>query len=109
MVIHLDPDIEKYTNWAPWGDLTLYDPTDHNLDLGEFVFGEDMFHLTRKDKVFIIDVGFYPEDDIEGGQYTGYVVRDQDWDNPVDKFSTRDTQNMHWWVLLMMGKYNEES
>ena len=107
--INLDTDIGEHENWIPFGDLTLYDPNDHNPDLGEFVFTEDMFHLTRKDDLFIIDIGWYPDGDRKNGQYTGYVVRNQDWQNPVEQFSSRDQKNVHWWVLLMMGKYDEQS
>ena len=105
MVIRLHNAIEKHSNWVPRGDLTLYDPNYHYPGL-DILFVEDMFHLTRKDELFIIDVGWYPDGNVEEGLYRGVVVRNENWSDPIEEFSSRDTLNMQWWVVLMLGKYD---
>ena len=66
-----------------------------------------MFHLNRIDGCIMIDVGWYPDHDLENGLYRGLVVRGDVWDNPLEVFTSRNTENMHWWVNLMMDRYDD--
>lgn len=52
-------------------------------------FREDLLQLVHQPSGYVVDLGWYPSGDMEGGQFTVSVVRG-DWDAPLHEFRSRD-------------------
>lgn len=74
--------------WERYGWL----PDERNDDLGEDI-------VQFKKDPFTIDVGWYPEEDLEKGEYRCVIVIDDYWDRPYETLLTRDLQVVKEWVV----------
>ena len=52
-------------------------------------FSEDMFNMVNSEKKLIIDVGWYPQFDVNG-HFGLIVIKDNVWLKPIDTLVTRD-------------------
>jgi hypothetical protein len=53
-------------------------------------FTEDLLALTHEERNRILDVGWYPDEDVENGTYTIFVHEGGFWGPELHTFSTRD-------------------
>ena len=83
--------IHKYDDF----DLKIGVPLEEQIDL----LKEDLLQVTY-DNNYLIDVGWYPEFDLEG-MFDVSVIKDNNWSNPVMKKKFRD--------LNLLFKYLEEA
>ncbi len=67
-------------------------------------FDEDIVYLTYKDK-YSIDLGWYPSFNPKG-EYSLLVIKDNDWDYPLEKFHSRRIDEIKEKLELYLEKYN---
>jgi hypothetical protein len=61
-------------------------------DLGEYLV-EDLLQLTYSKSNIIIDLGWYPDGD-EKGSYQLVLVKDYNWEKPLEHFDSRSTKEI---------------
>ena len=72
--------------------------------IGDQVDGltEDMFSFERGR--LVMDVGWMPGTDPRG-EYICRVVKDDDWEHPLEMYCTRDPLNVIWFVTFAAQRY----
>ena len=55
-----------------------------------YELNEDLLQLKYTRANIIIDLGWYPSHSCDKGNYVLYLIKNYDWDNPLDKVMTRD-------------------
>ena len=64
---------------------------DSNFRCNSICPREDMIQYTNKESGYIVDMGFYGNDDSNNGMWKVVVIdANQDWDNPVKSYSFQD-------------------
>lgn len=63
---------------------------------------EDMFSFERGR--LIMDVGWMPDENPRG-EYVCRVVKDEDWERPLEMYCTRDPLNVIWFVTFAAQRY----
>ncbi|MCR8979551.1 hypothetical protein [Brevibacillus laterosporus] len=56
-------------------------------------FTEDLLQISHSRYPILVDVGWYPEGNSHG-EYGLEVIKDHDWSNPLESFSTNDKDEM---------------
>jgi len=59
-------------------------------DFGGY-FVEDLLQLTNSKFNLIIDLGWYPDSDENGG-YKLFLIKNYNWEKPLEYFESRDTK-----------------
>lgn len=71
-----------------------------------FHFTEDILQLRHKERNIIIDLGWYP--DIEPtGNYRVVAVKDEDWENPIDRFESRSKEEITAKIEQLIKKFSQ--
>ncbi|MGB0868823.1 MAG: hypothetical protein ACPGSD_04425 [Flavobacteriales bacterium] len=72
-----------------------------------FVLLEDIaqFSCKTSDGNLTMDLGWYPEENKDGA-YTLLLIKDFDWDKPVEKFQTRNGNEIAKTIQVWFEKYN---
>jgi hypothetical protein len=63
---------------------------------------EDMFSFKRGR--LVMDVGWMP-DESPKGEYVCRVVKDDDWERPLEMYCTREPLNVVWFVTFAAQRY----
>lgn len=93
--------LEKMGSWRLTGVPALPLPDHHSRKDLEFILREDMFLLSLGNWEKIIDVGWYPEGEVETGAYIVRVVESgghESWDNPLEEFTSQNPHAVLQWV-----------
>ena len=59
-----------------------------------YELNEDLLQLKFTGANIIIDLGYYPAHNCDEGNYILYLVKDYDWENPLEKVMTRDKKEV---------------
>ena len=87
MTYELQP-LRIQTGWmVRWNNFTEYDMAVHGPE-DAFELHEDLLQLFHEKARLTIDLGWYPSYDPEG-HYLLLLVRDCDWDRPLETVETR--------------------
>lgn len=62
---------------------------------------EDMFQAQASNNV-ILDIGWYGETEGLKGKFVLYLIKDQDWENPLLKISTQDLNILKYYIGYTM-------
>ena len=71
---------------------------DEDLSLEELIedLVEDLYQIKyKKNKSYVIDLGWYHELDLENGHFHLYVIKDENWDEPEVILKTRDIKELN--------------
>lgn len=100
-------DVTAPAGWLVWpgSQLPKIDPDDLEGDFTNLLT-QDMAQLVSPDGHFIIDVGWLPDCN-PSGAYTCVVIRDQRWERPLVKISTRSYEDVLRWVQKMIETIND--
>ncbi|RQO37545.1 hypothetical protein DBR39_11660 [Chryseobacterium sp. KBW03] len=86
-----------------YNKLTIFDPDIHELTEEEFdfytlgLFTQNMAQIESKSKSLLIDIGWYPDSEIDGEfllQILPITDGECDWFNPVVEFRTRSLKKL---------------
>lgn len=86
-----------------YNKLTIFDPEIHKLTEEEFdfytlgLFTQNMTQIESKSKKLLIDIGWYPDSEINGEfllQMLSIRDGDCDWFNPIAEFRTRSLKQL---------------
>lgn len=59
-----------------------------------YELNEDLLQLKHTRANIIIDLGWYPPHSCDKGNYILYLIKNYDWENPLDKVMTRDKKEV---------------
>lgn len=100
-----------------FNDFFMLDPAQYTGSDTDFWenFVEDMLYIVyewslKKDKItytkkIAIDLGWYPEMDING-EFALYVIKDDDWDYPLAEFRSRSQREIVDTIEIFLKKYS---
>jgi len=103
----MKPEIPK--GWTSRGELPEFDPAEQPpspIELSGLV--EDLWRASSQDESVVVDVGWYPQREADGG-FQCVLVIDQDWENPSEQIETRSLAVVRDWlkqaVELARGRF----
>ena len=59
---------------------------------------EDMFHVAQENLNIIFDIGWYGDADNLDGKFILHLIKNEDWDNPMVKLSTKDLSTLKFYI-----------
>ena len=77
----------EYNNFSEY-DMSVHDEEDC------YELNEDLLQLKYTGANIIIDLGYYPAHSCDEGNYILYLVKDCDWEKPLEKVMTRDKKEV---------------
>ena len=93
---------------AGWS-VVYHDLRECDPDRGrEDEFREDLLQLVHAASGYLLDVGWYPQGDVEGGEFMVCVVRGDFEDGRVHEFRSRDRLRIVAEVEELLAKYGQE-
>ncbi len=69
---------------------------------------EDLFQVLHKPSNLRIDLGWYGDTSLNIGQYTLFVIKNEDWENPITKIYAQSQTEMVNILNKTMQAINEE-
>lgn len=102
-----------------FNDFFMLDPAQYTGDDNEFWenFVEDMLYIvndriSQRDKQtyskkVAIDLGWYPEMDVNG-EFALYVIKDDDWECPLVEFRSRSQEKIADTIEAFLEKYSAD-
>ncbi len=94
--IIFSPGKVTYNNFHIVSDKSLEDQWENLL--------EDLVQV-EYDNSLILDIGWYPECDPKG-HFTICLIKELDWDNPLEKINVRSKEEIIKAVKMIKAKYN---
>jgi hypothetical protein len=75
-----------------WNTFTEFDPLEITGadDENWWLFDEDLLQLECSHKNLILDLGWYGGKNLITGNYGLYLIQNQDWENPLLKFLSKN-------------------
>jgi hypothetical protein len=93
---------KKYSISVPAGfkisrnEFYMYNPErDYTEALNLSYLQEDMLQITNEQNNFTIDLGWYGEVHSNKGQFKIYVIKDLDWENPVQEIESKSSSEIY--------------
>lgn len=80
-------------------DITVY-----SITLDETILREDMYQAITEP--FLIDCGWY--ENTVSGNFITYLIKNNDWDNPIIKIITNQIKEVYWSIDVCMQLINRE-
>ena len=77
----------EYNNFSEY-DMSIHGEEDC------YELNEDLLQLKHIRANIIIDLGWYPPHSCDKGNYILYLIKNYDWENPLDKVMTRDKKEV---------------
>lgn len=88
MYYELQP-LRLQAGWSiEYNNFSEYDMNIHGEE-DSYELNEDLLQLKYNRGNITVDLGWYPSHD-EEGNYILYLIRDSDWENPLEELITKD-------------------
>lgn len=93
MYYELQP-LRLQAGWSvEYNNFSEYDMSVHGEE-DCYELNEDLLQFKFTGANIIIDLGYYPAHNCDEGNYILYLVKDYDWENPLEKVMTRDKKEV---------------
>lgn len=93
----MDYELQPLRIQAGWSielnNFSEYDMSVHGEE-DYYELNEDLLQLKYTGANIIIDLGYYPAHSCDEGNYILYLVKDCDWEKPLEKVMTRDKKEV---------------
>jgi hypothetical protein len=99
-------NIELPLGWSSWGSLLDFDPTtDGAAGIRRSELVEDLWVARAPGDSVIVHLGWYPHGD-PTGSFAVNVVRDGDWEHPVEVLSIQNSEQLVAWLVSTVQRYD---
>ncbi len=90
-----------------WNIFTEVNPNEFLNDDYEYKweFNEDILYMVYEDELYGLDLGWYPGFNSEG-EYCLRVITDNDWEQTIDEFRSRNINEIKDKIEFFLDKYN---
>ena len=76
----------RFYELEPKGELKIAGVTN---DDGWLLFDQDLLQMEHSKRKVFLDLGWYPDED-PNGRFRVALIRDDDWENPLLRYETKD-------------------
>ena len=77
----------EYNNFSEY-DMNIHGKKDY------YELNEDLLQLKHTKADIVVDLGWYPSHKCDEGSYILYLVKDYNWEKPLEKVDTQDKQEV---------------
>lgn len=84
---------------------TTYDPSnEYDVEESFLNLQEDLLQVSFEDQNQIVDLGWYGDFDKNEGSFIIYIIKDQDWDNPLQIEKSKSQKEITKALKLILSK-----